>query len=71
MLEGDREVYYLDHKNQVIPHREMAILNAMPNVILTPHLAFWTDTVADDMVRNALEAVRRFFDGADCPLRVV
>ena len=71
VLEGDREVYYLDHKNQVVPHREMAILNAMPNVILTPHLAFWTDTVADDMVRNALEAVRRFFDGADCPLRVI
>lgn len=71
VVEGDRQVYYLDHKNQVIPHRELAILNAMPNVILTPHLAFWTDTVADDMVRNSLEAARRFFDGKECPLRVV
>ncbi len=71
VVEGDRAVYYLDHRNQVIGHRELAILNAMPNVILTPHLAFWTDTVADDMVKNALAATRRFFDGADCPLRVV
>lgn len=71
VVEGDRQVYYLDHKNKVIGHRELAILQAMPNVILTPHLAFWTDTVADDMVRNSLEAARQFFDGKDCPLRVV
>lgn len=71
VFEGDRAVYYMDHKNQVLGHREMAVLNAMPNVILTPHLAFWTDTVADDMVRNSLEAARAFFAGENCPLRVV
>lgn len=71
VVEGDRQVYYLDHGRAVIPHRALAILRSMPNVILTPHLAFWTDTVADDMVRNSLEAARRFFDGEDCPLRVV
>lgn len=71
VFEGDRAIYYLDHKNQVLHHHQMAILNAMPNVIMTPHLAFWTDTVADDMVRNSLEAARRFFAGEDCPLRVV
>lgn len=71
VFEGDRAIHYMDHKNKVIPHREMAMLNAMPNVIMTPHLAFWTDTVADDMVKNSLEAARRFFDGEECPMRVV
>lgn len=71
VFEGDRAIYYLDHKNQVLTNRHMAILNAMPNVIMTPHLAFWTDSVADDMVKNSLEAARRFFAGEDCPLRVV
>lgn len=71
VFEGDRAVYYLDHKNQVLGNHDLAILNSMPNVIMTPHLAFWTDTVADDMVQNSLEAARQFFTGGDCPLRVV
>lgn len=71
VFEGDRAVYYLDHKNQVLTNHTQAILNAMPNVIMTPHLAFWTDTVADDMVKNSLEAARQFFAGEPCPLRVV
>ena len=71
VFEGDRSVYYLDHKNKVLGNHDLAILNAMPNVIMTPHLAFWTDTVADDMVKNSLEAARQFFAGEDCPLRVV
>ncbi|MCC8182265.1 MAG: lactate dehydrogenase [Clostridiales bacterium] len=71
VFEGDRAIYYLDHCNQVIGNHDMAILSAMPNVIMTPHLAFWTDTAADDMVYNSLEAARQFFDGVKCPLRVV
>lgn len=70
VFEGDRAVYYLDHCNQVMGQRELAILNAMPNVIMTPHLAFWTDTAADDMVRNSLKSARQFFDGEDCPMLV-
>ena len=70
VFEGDRGVYYLDHCNQVMGQRELAILNAMPNVIMTPHLAFWTDTAADDMVRNSLRAARQVFDGEECSLLV-
>lgn len=71
VFDGDRSVYYLDHCNQVMGNHDMAILSAMPNVIMTPHLAFWTESAADDMVRNSLEAARQFFDGKECPLRVV
>lgn len=71
VFEGDRAVYYLDHKNEILGNHDLAILNALPNVIMTPHLAFWTDTVADDMVKNSLEAARQFFAGESCPLRVV
>jgi len=71
VFEGDRAIHYLDHGYKVLPHRQRAILEAMPNVIMTPHLAFWTDTVADDMVRNSLIGVRDFFDGKETPMRVV
>lgn len=56
VIEGDREIYYRDFKYQVIGHREMAILNAMPNVILLPHTAFFTEHAVRDMVENSIKS---------------
>lgn len=65
VLEGDREIYYRDYKYEVIPHREMAILNAMPNVLMLPHMAFYTDQAVSDMVKHSLESCRQFLDGEE------
>jgi D-lactate dehydrogenase len=54
VLDGDRDIYYRDHKNQMVPHHEMAILNAMPNVLLLPHMAYCTDQALEDMVVNSM-----------------
>jgi D-lactate dehydrogenase len=61
VIEGDREIYYRDWKNEVIKHHEMAILNAMPNVILLPHTAFFTEHAVSDMVENSIKSCCRFF----------
>ena len=34
VIDGDRNIYYRDHKNQMIIHHEMAILNSMPRACL-------------------------------------
>jgi D-lactate dehydrogenase len=60
VIEGDREIYYRDHKYVVIGHREMAILNAMPNVILMPHTAFFTEHAVSDMVENSIKSCCQF-----------
>lgn len=54
VIDGDRDIYYRDHKNQLINHREMAILNAMPNVLMLPHAAYFTDQALEDMVHGSL-----------------
>lgn len=54
VIDGDRDIYYRDHKNQLVRHREMAILNAMPNVLMLPHAAYFTDQALEDMVRGSL-----------------
>lgn len=54
VIEGDRSIYYRDHKNEIIAHHEMAILNAMPNVLMLPHAAYFTDQALEDMVYNSL-----------------
>lgn len=63
VLDGDRPIFYRDKKYEVIPHHEMAILNAMPNVLLMPHMAFYTDEAVDDMVRNSLLSCKNFLEG--------
>ena len=66
VIEGDREIYYRDHKCEVIGHREMAILNAMPNVILMPHTAFFTEHAVSDMVENSIKSCCQFYNSNLC-----
>lgn len=58
VLDGDQTIYYRDHKNSIIPSRQKAILDAMPNVLMLPHLGYLTDQALLDMVRNSLAAAK-------------
>ena len=62
VIDGDRNIYYRDHKNELIVHHEMAILNSMPNVLMLPHAAYFTDQALEDMVHNSLIVTSRYFD---------
>ena len=63
VIDGDRLIYYRDKKMEIVGHRQMAILNAMPNVLLMPHTAFYTEQAVSDMVEHSLESCRLFADG--------
>lgn len=56
VVDGDREIYYRDQKYVTLSHRELAILNGMPNVLMLPHMAFFTDQAVSDMVEYSLES---------------
>ena len=55
VFDGDRTIYYRDFKNTPVHHRQMALLNAMPNVLMLPHIAYYTDRAVEDMVVNSVE----------------
>ncbi len=57
VLEKEDGLYYADLKAKPICNREMAILKAFPNVILTPHTAFYTDEAVEHMVMNTVKGV--------------
>ena len=42
-VENEQEVIHIDHNYNVIKNRDLLILKAYPNVIVTPHAAFYTD----------------------------
>ncbi len=67
VFDGDRLIYYRDFKNKIVPQRQQAVLNAMPNVLMLPHMAYYTDQAVEDMVRNSLDGARRYLAGEDDP----
>ena len=55
VLEKEDGLYYNDRVGDVIANHQMAILRAMPNVLLTPHTAFYTDIVVYQMALTVVE----------------
>ncbi|OOM15772.1 D-isomer specific 2-hydroxyacid dehydrogenase family protein [Clostridium saccharobutylicum] len=71
VIEDETEYYYKEFKNKVIPHRNMAILRSMPNVILTPHTAFHTRQALDEMVKNSIASCIAELNGDENPWKIV
>lgn len=60
VVEGEGNVFNSDHRLDIITNRNLSILRAFPNVIYTPHAAFYTDQAVSDMVENALKSLQSF-----------
>lgn len=54
VIENELGIFYGDYKYKVIGHREMSILKDMPNVLMLPHMAFYTENAVSDMVENSI-----------------
>ena len=70
VLEKEDGLYYYNRMNDVINNRTMAILRSFPNVILSPHTAFYTDSDTEDMLRYNFDSLYRFETGKENELEV-
>lgn len=61
VFDGDRLIYYRDLKNEPIKQRDMAVLSFLPNVLMLPHMAFYTDHSVSDMIENSLKSCVGYF----------
>lgn len=69
-IEHEAGLYYLDRSLDVLANRERAILMALPNVVVSPHMAFYTAEDVEQMVRTNVEALLAFDRGDDSPYEV-
>lgn len=60
VLEGEEGVFYADHSNQPINSSLLLRLQALPQVLITPHTAYYTDRALRDMVENSLVNCLKF-----------
>lgn len=69
-VEEENGLYYLNRERNVIANRHRAVLGAFQNVILSPHMAFYTEQAVSDMVGKTVEAMVRLSEGEDSVLEV-
>ena len=69
-FEGEVGLYYLNKETQRLDNDNMAILKSFPNVILSPHMAFYTEQAVSDMVENSIRGILGLENG-DNSLEVI
>lgn len=71
VLENEDGLYYINRMGDAIQNRQLAILNSFPNVILSPHTAFYTEKVVWDMAFKTFKGVQDMMQKNNNPLIVL
>lgn len=69
-IENESGLYYLNRETDIIENRDRAILEAFPNVLVSPHMAFYTEEAVKDMVENSVRGIMNFAKGIENPFAV-
>jgi D-specific alpha-keto acid dehydrogenase len=54
VLEGEDGIFYADCRNKAIDSKPLLRLQELPNVIVSPHTAYYTDRALRDTVENSI-----------------
>lgn len=70
VVEDENGICYYNRCGEALANRELNLLRSFPNVIVSPHTAFYTDVNVASMVQSAFEATAAFAAGEDYPCEV-
>lgn len=60
VYENEVGIFHNDHRNSILEDDVLVRLLKFPNVLFTPHYAFYTDEAVDNMVEYSLESLSEF-----------
>jgi D-specific alpha-keto acid dehydrogenase len=66
VLEGEEGIFYSDHRQRPIDNPVLLRLQRLPNVLVTPHTAYYTEHALRDTVENTILNCLRFERAAAC-----
>lgn len=66
-MEYEEGIVHQDLKTDIISNREMAYLRQFPNVVHTPHMAFYTDAAVKSMVFGSVEGICAMYENKKIP----
>ena len=62
VIEGEEGITHIDHRSDILSNKNMAYLHQFPNVIMTQHMAFYTNTAVENMVKNGIKGIVEMHD---------
>ena len=63
VLEGEEGIFYADCRNKPVENEQLLRLQSLPNVLVSPHTAYYTDHALSDTVENSLINCLEFESG--------
>ena len=70
VVEGEAGLYHFNRMSDQIQNRYLSMLKDMPNVIVTPHMAFYTREAVAQMAQCSIDACRCLEAGTESPWRI-
>lgn len=67
VVEGEEGITHVDHRTDILSNRDMAYLRQFKNVVMTQHMAFYTDAAVESMVRCGVEGLVTMKETGTCP----
>jgi D-lactate dehydrogenase len=67
VVENEFDMYYYDRKSDVLTNRELNLFRSYPNVIVSHHMAFFTNDYLRTIVGDSLKGCKAFMTGAENP----
>lgn len=64
--EGDEGIIHEDHRTDILSNRNWFYLHQFRNVIMTQHMAFYTDAAVTSMVRCGIRGIWEMAQGEPC-----
>ncbi|MGW0940670.1 D-lactate dehydrogenase VanH [Streptomyces sp. NPDC002666] len=63
VIEGEEGIFYADCRTRPIENKSLLRLQELPNVLISPHTAYYTDHALRDTVENSLTNCLKFESG--------
>lgn len=70
VMEKENGLYYFDRKADLIDNTQMAVLRSFPNVIVSPHTAFYTEEVVACMLGCNFNSLKNYETGVADPQEI-
>ncbi len=64
-------IYHENLRDNIIKNRSMAYLRQFPNVVMTPHIAFYTEEAVESMVNGGIRGVYDYLTTGNAAMRLV
>lgn len=69
-VEGEDGLVHVDHRTDILRLRNIAYLRQFPNVVMTQHMAFYTDAAVRSMIESAFLGISEMYKSGTCPTEI-